>query len=208
MNIVIADDHGIVRDGIRWMLVNEPSIEIVGEAGDGQALLDLVDDLHPDGVLLDIRMAGMNGLDALVELKEKHPEIPVLMLTMYDEPEMVAGAIARGADGYLLKGAARDELIRAIHIIGEGGAYLQGHLTAPLMQVVATEGRDAMPVLDAQEREILQMAAGGKGNRQIAADIGITEAAVKAKLHHLFERLGAHGRAEAVAMAMRLGIIV
>jgi DNA-binding NarL/FixJ family response regulator len=208
VNVLITDDHAIVRDGIRWMLESEDSIEIVGEASGGEELLELLTEVTPEIVLLDIRMPGMSGLETTDAVRKAYPELPILILTMHDEPELVAGAIGRGANGYLLKSADRDELIEAINIVGNGGAYLQGELTVPLLTRVS-EGRvgDALPDLDPEDGAILGMVAKGLGNRDIAADIGITETAVKTSLQRIFSRLEAHNRAEAVAVAMRLGLI-
>ncbi len=208
MRIVIADDHRIVRDGIRWMLVNEPSIEIVGEAGDGQSLLALLDEIEADVVLLDVRMPDMTGLDTLDRIIERGHEVAVMMLTMYDEPELVSAAVERGAHGYLLKNADRAELIRAIHTVGEGGSFLQSELTGSLLRRLA-QGPDVetLPDLSAAERRILQFVAGGRGNREIAAELEITEPAVKAALQRIFKKLRVGGRSEAVAVGMRLGLI-
>ncbi len=206
MRVLIADDHAIVRDGIRWMLTNEPSIDIVGEAGDGASLLRSLPELRPDVVLLDIKMPDMSGIEILTAIKAAHPHLPVLMLTMYDNPELIAAAVERGAQGYLLKSAGRDELIRAIHLVGEGKAFLHGQLTGPLLQHVASDGRP-LPRLEAKEIHILLLVAGGHGNRDIAADLDTTEPAVKSALQGIFRKLGANGRSEAVAVAMRLGLI-
>ncbi len=208
MKVLITDDHAIVRDGIRWMLESEDSIEIVGEASGGEELLALLSELTTDVILLDIRMPGMSGLETAEAVRKAYPSLPILILTMHDEPELVAGAIGRGANGYLLKSADRSELIEAINVVGNGGAYLQGELTVPLLTRVS-EGRvgDALPNLDSDDGDILKMVAQGLGNRDIAGELGITETAVKTSLQRIFSRLEAHNRAEAVAVAMRLGLI-
>ncbi|MFQ5554295.1 MAG: response regulator [Acidimicrobiia bacterium] len=208
IRLLIADDHGIVRDGIRWMLVNEPSIEIVGEAADGAALLRTLEEIEADVVLLDVRMPGMSGLETLDAIVAAHPDVAVLMVSMYDEPELVTAAIERGAHGYLLKNADRDEMIKAIRTVGEGGSFLQGELTATLLKRLA-EGPDgtSLPDLTEQERRILALIADGLGNREIADDLGITEPGAKAALQRIFKRLRVKGRSEAVAVALRLGLI-
>jgi NarL family two-component system response regulator YdfI len=208
MRVLITDDHAIVREGIRWMLETEAEIEIAGECGSGEELLDSVADVEPDVVLLDIRMPGMSGLETLEALRKEQPDLPVLMLTMHDEPELVAGSIGRGANGYLLKSAGRDELIAAIKTVGRGGAFLQGELTVPLLTQVA-EGRagDALPQLDLEDSAILNRVAKGLGNRDISIEFDITETAVKTALQRIFTKLQVHNRAEAVAVALRLGII-
>jgi DNA-binding NarL/FixJ family response regulator len=208
VKVLITDDHAIVRDGIRWMLESEPTIEIVAECTSGEELLGAVKDTDAEVILLDIRMPGMSGLETLELLRKDHPDLPVLMLTMHDEPELVAGSIGRGANGYLLKSAGRDELIKAINVVGNGGAFLQGELTVPLLTRVA-EGRagDALPTLDEEDSAILKRVAQGLGNRDISIEFGITETAVKTSLQRVFTRLQVHNRAEAVAVALRLGLI-
>jgi DNA-binding NarL/FixJ family response regulator len=208
VRVLITDDHAIVREGIRWMLESEPSIEIVGECSSGEELLASVVELDPEVVLLDIRMPGMSGLETLEALRKAHPDLPVLMLTMHDEPELVAGSIGRGANGYLLKSAGREELLEAMRAVGGGGAYLQGQLTVPLLTQVA-EGRagDALPSLVDEDVAILRSVARGLGNRDISQDFAITETAVKTSLQRIFSQLHVHNRAEAVAVALRLGII-
>jgi len=206
MRVVIVDDHTLVRDGIKWMLVNEPSIEIGGEASDGVELLAMLDDVEADVVLLDIRMPTMSGLDVLTALKEREAAPPVLVLSMYDDPALVQQAIALGAAGYIKKNAGRDELIRAIQTVGRGGHYLQGELTAPLVAKIDDPEISSPRSLSSEEREILRLVAAGLGNREIGARIGRTEVAVRSTLHSIFKRLGVHSRSEAVAAALRLGV--
>ncbi|HLE38341.1 MAG TPA: response regulator transcription factor [Acidimicrobiia bacterium] len=206
MRVVIVDDHTLVRDGIKWMLVNEPSIEIGGEASDGVELLAMLDDVEADVVLLDIRMPTMSGLDVLTALKERETAPPVLVLSMYDDPALVQQAIALGAAGYIKKNAGRDELIRAIQTVGRGGHYLQGELTAPLVAKIDDPEISSPRSLSSEEREILRLVAAGLGNREIGARIGRTEVAVRSTLHSIFKRLGVHSRSEAVAAALRLGV--
>lgn len=206
MRVVIVDDHTLVRDGIKWMLVNEPSIEIGGEASDGVELLAMLDDVEADVVLLDIRMPTMSGLDVLTALKEREAAPPVLVLSMYDDPALVQQAVALGAAGYIKKNAGRDELIRAIQTVGRGGHYLQGELTAPLVAKIDDPEISSPRSLSSEEREILRLVAAGLGNREIGARIGRTEVAVRSTLHSIFKRLGVHSRSEAVAAALRLGV--
>ena len=193
MRVIIVDDHTLVRDGIKWMLANEPTIEVVGEASNGMELLD-------------IRMATMSGLEVLTALKERPSAPPALMLSMYDDPALVKQAIVLGAAGYIKKSADRAELIRAIHVVGGGGHYLQGELTVPLIATVDDPTTATAGALTSEEREILRLVAAGLGNRAIAARIGHTEVAVRAALQAIFKRLGVHSRQEAVAAGLRLGV--
>lgn len=207
MRLVITDDHRIVRDGIRWMLANEPSIEIVAEAKSGEALLDLLDEVETDVILLDIKMPGMSGLETLAAVRRTRVDIAVLVLTMYEDPELVQRAVQLGADGYLPKSADRQELISAIHTVGRGGQYLHGDMVAPLVKTVVKGGRSHRFEACGQELEALQLVAAGLSNREIAAELQISEVEVKTCLHRLFGVLGAHSRSHAVAVALRSELI-
>lgn len=205
MRVAIADDHRIVRDGIRWMLADAESIEFAGEADSGAALLELLADSPVDVVLLDVRMPGMSGLEALEQIRREYPQVRVVMLSMHDQPAYVRRAIELGASGYLLKNTGRDELLRALDTVAEGGAYLQGDVVAPL--ITETASRPSSPHLSPRERQVLQLVAHGYENKQIATELNIAEATVKTYMRGIFERLGASGRAEAVAVGLREGII-
>lgn len=208
MRIIIADDHRVVREGLRWMLSDHPDIEVVGEAANGRELLELVADTPADVVLLDVRMPEMTGLEALEVLQETAPDLKVIVLSMHDEPAYVKRAVELGASGYLLKSAGRDEIIRALLVVAEGRAYIQGEVTGPLLETVA--GRDRVGTareLSPRERQVLALVAEGKENKQIARRLDVSEATVKTYLKSVFERLGVRTRAEAVAVALREGLI-
>src|SRR3990172_4093721 len=162
MRVVIVDDHTLVRDGIRWMLINEPSIEVVGEASNGQELLAMLGGLDCDVVLLDIRMPTMSGLEVLTALKGRSSP-PVLVLSMYDDAALVQEAIARGAAGYIKKSAGRDDLIIAIRTVGGGGSYLQGELTVPLVARIGEASIPQQHWISPDERAILRLVAEGLG---------------------------------------------
>jgi two-component system invasion response regulator UvrY len=208
MRVIIVDDHRIVRDGIRWMLVNEPTIEVVAEASSGEMLLDLLDEVEADVVLLDVRMSGMSGLDTLEAIRRARVDLPVVMLSMHDEAEFVYRAVQLGADGYLPKSADRDEMIRAIRTVGGGGHYLYGNLALPLAKMLAAEG-DTSSHFEIPDRDLwaLQLVATGRSNKEIASEMSISEAEVKTCLHRVFTTLGARSRSHAVAMGLRLGLI-
>lgn len=206
VRIVIADDHKIVREGLRWMLEDEPAIDIVGEADSGAALIELLDRVEVDIVLLDVRMPGMTGLEALETMRRTSPEVRVVILSMHDEPAYVRRAVELGAAGYLLKSADRDELVTALREVAEGGSYVQGAVAGTLMDSLSGRGR-AGTVLSDREREILKLVANGFENKQIASELGISEATVKTHLKATFARLDVASRAEAVAVGLRLGLI-
>ncbi len=205
MRVILADDHKIVREGLRWMLADAEDVEIVGEADSGSSLLELVDKVSADIVLLDVRMPEMNGLDALALLKDRAPDLRVIILSMHDEPAYVKRAVELGAAGYLLKSSDRDELIGALAAVAAGNSYIQGEVTETLMKTIS--GQEASSLLSPRETEILALVSRGLENKQIAAELGISEATVKTHLKGVFGRLGVSSRAEAAAVGLRLGLI-
>lgn len=206
MRIVIADDHRVVREGITYMLSEEPDIEIVGDAAGGEELLTLLDDQPVDVVLLDVRMPGMSGFEVLERIGSDMPQVRVLMLSMHDQPGYVRRAVELGAAGYLLKSSGREELLRAIRTVADGGVYLQGELMEPLVaDVTGTSGPPGR--ISPRERQVLQLIANGYENKQVATELGLSEATVKSYLRGIFERLEVTSRAEAVAVGLRLGVI-
>ncbi|MEE8491833.1 MAG: response regulator transcription factor [Acidimicrobiia bacterium] len=206
MRIILADDHKIVREGLRWMLSDEDDVEIVGEADSGEALLKLVDRVDVDIVLLDVRMPGMSGLDALEILNERVPDLKIIILSMHGEPAYVRRAVELGAAGYLLKSSDRDELLGALAAVAAGKAYIQGEVTETLMKTIS--GQEAgTSLLSPRETEILVLVSRGLENKQIATELGISEATVKTHLKGVFSRLDVSSRAEAAAVGLRLGLI-
>lgn len=204
MRLVIADDHGIVREGLRWMLAESEGLEIVGEAGSGEELLSLLADVGADVVLVDVRMPGIGGLEALMRMRVRFPEVRAIVLSMHDQPAYVRRAVAAGAAGYVLKNAGRDVLLTALRTVAEGGTYFQGEAVAPL--AMAREPT-AQARLSPREAEVLQLVADGFENKQIARELALSEATIKGYLKNIFDRLAVSGRAEAVATALRLGLI-
>ncbi len=205
MKIIIADDHRIVREGLSYMLSDQEGIDIVGEAASGDELLEVLTEVQPDVVLLDIRMPGLTGLETLEILTREHPEVRVVILTMHDDATFVRRAIEAGAAGYLLKSAGPSELVRALEAVEAGKAYVQPEVTGPLLAGIA--GGDEGGALAPRQQEVLQLVADGLENKQIARRLQISEATVKTYLKAIFETLGARGRAEAVAIALRRGLI-
>lgn len=204
ISIIVVDDHRIVREGLGLMLDTVDGIEMVGEASSGEELFDLLESVHPDVVLLDVRMPGMTGLQVLARLQSDHSEINVLMLSMHDDAGYVRQAIRLGAMGYLLKSVGLEELVRAVMHVTSGQAYLQGELTGAL---VDRSDRSPDVRLSPREAEVLTLLADGYGNKQMARHLRISEATVKTHLRALYQKLDASGRAEAVATAMRVGLI-
>ena len=208
MRVIIADDHRIVRDGLRMILSHDPEIEIVEEVEDGEHLLAVLEEVKADVVLLDIRMPGLSGLETLEILRERQHSIRVVILTMYDDPVYVRRAVELGADGYLLKSVDREELKRALRAVDSGQSYIQGELTGPLIASIA-EPRSAGPIgdVDAEGKLMLELLAEGLDNQQLAERLDLSEPSVKAKLRRIYRTLGVKRRSEAVAVALRLGLI-
>lgn len=211
LRVIVADDHEAVREGLRWMLRADDQVEVVGEAADGQALLRLLDAMACDTVLLDLSMPGMSGLDVLAALHAAGRNLPVVVLTMHDDARHVDRALALGASGYVLKSAPRDEIIRALQAAASGGAYVQPSLAKPLLarHVVAdTPDTGEEPIqLTPRQLQLLRALAGGGANKELAHELGISEATVKGYLKELYARLGVTSRAGAVGYGLRHGLI-
>jgi DNA-binding NarL/FixJ family response regulator len=203
IRVMLVDDHRIVREGLAYMLGGAEDVVIAGEADSGAQLLATFDDVTPDVVLLDIHMPEMSGLEALEELHVRHPDAKVIMLSMQDQASYVQQALRCGALGYMLKSVGLDELLRAIEMVATGRVYLQGELAVAAVSQEAAESVALSP----RELEVLGLMSAGLQNKQIARRLGISEATVKTHVKALYARLGVRGRAEATAMAMRLGLI-
>lgn len=201
MRVGIADDHAVVRDGIRWMLDGTDGVEIIGEAADAPAALDLIRTSRPDVMFLDLRMAGTSGFDVLDSARREQLSTRIIVMSMHDEPAHVRRAVKLGAAGYLLKSSGRDELLRAIRAVSGGSRYVQGDLAAVLFEP------EEQVAIAPREREILVMVANGAENKQIARELGLSQDTVKSYLKNLFARWEVTSRAEAVAMGIRLGVI-
>lgn len=204
IRLILVDDHLILREGLKFMLRNEPDVIVAGEAANGTKALELIRDSPPDVVLLDVKMPDLSGLETLRRIRERWPDLPVVILTMYDDPEFIDEALRSGAAGYLLKSVSREELVRAVRAARAGFGYLQAEITPAVLRRFAGQKSVRLAVhLTPREEEILGLLADGRSNRQIARDLRIAEATVKGYLRGLFEKLGAADRAQAVALALR-----
>ncbi|CAH9413376.1 response regulator transcription factor [Streptomyces globisporus] len=208
VTLVVVDDHPVVRDGLRGMFTAAPGFEVLGEAADGVDALAVVGELDPDVVLMDLRMPGGGGVAAIAELTRRGARSKVLVLTTYDTDSDTLPAIEAGATGYLLKDAPRDELFAAVRAAADGRSVLSPAVASRLMTRVRTPAADpAESALSAREREVLVLVARGTTNREIAAELFISEATVKTHLTHVFAKLGAKDRAAAVAVGYDRGIL-
>ncbi len=209
IRVLLADDHTIVREGVRLLLDAQPDITVVGEASDGQQVLALARSLTPDMVLMDIGMPLMNGLEATRALKAELPAINILILTMHEGEDYFFRILAAGASGYVLKGAASTELLNAIRAVHQGGVYLFPTMAKKLIgdylknQQVSTE---ADP-LTRRERQVLKMIAEGTTNREIAEELILSLNTVQTHRLHLMEKLNLHNRSELIKYALRRGLI-
>lgn len=204
IQIVIADDHLVVRDGLRGMLESQPDFELVGEAANGEEAVRLALKLEPDVVLLDLRMPVMDGVTAIREIKKRNPAVHVLVLTTYDSDADILPAIEAGATGYLLKDTSREELYRAIRAAARGEAVLAPTVAARLIGQVRTQAEER---LSERELEVLQLVSEGASNSEIARRLHISQATVKSHLVHIFGKLGVTDRTAAVTTALQRGIL-
>jgi DNA-binding NarL/FixJ family response regulator len=210
IRILIADDHAVVRAGIRALLRVDPEIEVVGEAEDGLETLRLADALHPDAVLLDITMPPESGIKVAQQLKERHPEIIVLFLTMHEEESLLREALHAGAAGYVIKRAKESEIIEAIHAARRGDIYVHPAMTRALLhQPVTTEHRRRSPAtaLTARELDVLRLLAKGNTNRQIAGLLNLSVRTVENHRANLMGKLGLVSRVELVNYAEENGLL-
>jgi DNA-binding NarL/FixJ family response regulator len=204
ITVLIADDHPVVRVGIGGMLAGEPDIEVAGEAQNGEEAAQLADRLRPDVVLMDLRMPETDGVAATSRITERCPDTRVLILTTYETDADIMRAIEAGATGYLLKDAPRGELLRAIRTAASGESSLSPAVASRLIRRARSPADET---LSARELEVLGLVARGKGNKEIAKELWISETTVKSHLVRAFEKLGVNDRTAAATEALKLGII-
>jgi NarL family two-component system response regulator YdfI len=207
IRVLIADDHLVVREGLRTILEVADDMEPAGEAADGAEAVKLVGELAPDVVLMDLRMPNMDGIEAIKQIKARYPAVEIVILTTYDDDEYIIQGLRAGARGYLLKDSGRQVLFDAIRAAARGESLLPSaivdrvvaHLSAP--QAAPSGG------LSGREQQVLAMLAQGAANKEIALRLNISERTVKAHVTGIFNKLGVNSRAEAVAIAMRQGLL-
>ena len=204
LSILIADDHPVVRDGLRGMLESQPDFEVVGEAADGAQAIQLAEELKPEIVLMDLRMPQVDGVTAIREIKSSQAETQILVLTTYDSDADILRAIEAGATGYLLKDSSREELYGAIRATARGDTVLAPTVAARLVGQMRAPAEER---LSSRELEVLQLVAEGASNKDIASRLHISQATVKSHLIHIFGKLGVSDRTAAVTVALQRGIM-
>ncbi len=212
IRVLVADDHAVLRQALRYMLESQPGLEVVGEAANGRDAVDMAEKLQPDVVLMDTVMPGLNGIEATRQIRRRMPKVKVLMLTGYQEDEQVAGALKAGASGYVIKKSDLDELLLGIQAVHRGNPYFSssigdGDLTDYLWQLKSNAGRVGYDLLTAREREVLQLIAEGSSNQQIAEELYISVKTVEAHRAHIMTKLHAKNRTDLIRYALRKGLV-
>lgn len=212
IRVLLADDHALVRQGIRQFLEDAGDIEVIAEAGDGAEAIRLVEEHQPDIVVLDIRMPHVTGVEATRRIKDRFSQVRVLVLTAYDDDPYVFALLQAGADGYVLKTASADELVRAVRTVYKGSSALSPEIASKVVRHMTTSkpagARDQVEPLTERELDVLRLAARGKTNRAIGSELGISHRTVQGHLASIYGKLDVNSRTEAVTEALRRGWIV
>jgi DNA-binding NarL/FixJ family response regulator len=214
IRLVIVDDQPLMREGFRMILSAQPDLEVVGEAGEGRTAIEIVETLHPDVVLMDIRMPDLDGIEATRRIQGSR----VLILTTFGHDEYVVEALRAGASGFILKDATPEELVHAVRVVAGGESLLAPQVTTRLIaralpalsvsEPAPAARRDgALAHLSDREREVLELVARGRSNAELAAELYISEATVKTHVSHILTKLGLRDRVQAVVAAFELGVI-
>jgi DNA-binding NarL/FixJ family response regulator len=201
--VLVVDDHALHRDGTRHILEDHEDFEVVGDAESGEAALAQVNTLHPDVVLLDIRLPGINGIETARRIRDHHPDVRVLIVTAYDDEEYVRGALDAGAAGYLSKSAPGRELVEAVRAVAAGSTVLQPALLQPLLR----RRPDAPAGLTERELAVLQLLAEGLHNKQVATRLRISARTVERHCDNIYAKLGVGSRTEAVVRAISASLV-
>jgi DNA-binding NarL/FixJ family response regulator len=207
MRIVIADDHGIVRSGLRMLLERQEDLEVVGEASDGIEARDMVIAERPDIAILDVKMPHLTGLEATREIREAAPEVSVLILSMHDDERYLFEALKAGASGYVLKSQADQDLLDAIQAVDRGEPFLTPDAQRALIKDVLERGEEPSDELTPREQEVVKLAAEAHTNREIAEILGLSEKTVENHRANAMRKLGMRDRVELVRYAIRRGLI-
>lgn len=206
LRLLLVDDHAVVREGLRSLLATDTRFEVVGEAADGPAAISEVERLHPDVVVMDVSLPGMNGAQVTRRLKESQPTVRTLALTVHEEGGYLRSLMDAGASGYVLKRSAAGELLRAIEVVGEGGTYLDSSIAGQLVSKLGHR-RAVAPnsALSDREREVVRYVAHGHSNKEIAAKLDVSVKTIETYRYRATEKLGLRSRADLVRYAIDQG---
>lgn len=212
IRVVLVDDQTLIRQGVRSLLALSDDIEVVGEASDGQEALDIVPKLKPDVLLLDLRMPNINGLEVLQTLAERDQQPPTLILTTFDDDELVLGGIRAGAKGYLLKDVALEDLLDAVRTLAAGNTLVNPAITDRLIKGLKTHSTEFSALeqpeaMTGRETEILRLMAGGYSNKEIARALDVAEGTIKNHVSNILSKMGVRDRTRAVLKAIEAGLI-
>ncbi len=211
IRVLIVDDHAILREGLKMVLGLEPDLEVAGEAGNGRDGVSLAAQLQPNVVLLDVLMPGLDGIDACRQIKSANPDIRVLMLTSHTAAQAVEAAVLAGASGYLVQNGGRDELLGSVRAVAQGESLLSPSVAAEVLArftVLARKEREREnDLLSGREKEVLALVARGLTNRQIAAELVLSENTARNHLSHILDKLGLSRRAQVAAYAAQRGLL-
>jgi DNA-binding NarL/FixJ family response regulator len=210
LRVLLVDDHRLMREGLRKILESTPGIEVVGEAEDGRSALAAVAEERPEVVVMDVGMAGMNGIDATQRLRKDHPEVRVVALSTHADKRYVRNMIRAGASAYVLKESASEDLLRAVRAAAQGEHYLSPQITGSLLESWTTpmvpESSSVYEVLGAREREVLRHLAEGKTSKEIATQLGLSIKTVETHRRNITQKVGIHSIAELTKYAVREGL--
>jgi DNA-binding NarL/FixJ family response regulator len=210
MKILIADDHGVVREGLKVLVENQPGMQVVGEAEDGQKVIQLAEQLLPDIILMDIAMPNLNGVEAARFILKKNPNVRIIALSVHFDKHFVTEMLKAGASGYVLKSCLFDEVLRAIQIVGAGGHYLSPKITDVVLddyvQYVTVAEKSAEGRLTERERQVVQLLTEGKSTKQIALHLHTSPKTVDSNRRQIMNKLGIFSIAELTKYAIREGL--
>ena len=210
ISILVADDHGIVREGIRRLLEAEPDLRVCAEAADGREAIEQIEKNEPDVVILDIGMPGLGGLEALGRIRARHPKMKAILFSVREDSPLIQSAVALRADGYVLKSGRPGEIIAAVRAVTTGGSYFSPQIAREIVEQIRSPGQgdpEPFSVLSAREREVLHLIAEGMSAKEIASDLEISTKTVEAHRTSMMRKLGVRKATELVRYALRHGLI-
>jgi two-component system response regulator NreC len=213
IRILVADDHGIVRKGLRFLLERQPGMEVVGEASEGREAVRLCEELKPSVVIMDVAMPQLNGIDATTQINKNNPGIGIVILSMHADESYLVRALSAGAKGYLLKDSAEVDIVRAVQVVAQGRPFFSPQIAQSLLEdyVKTLQQRglqDSYDLLTDREREVLQLLAEGRSNKEVATILVLSTYTVETHRTNLMHKLNLHNTAEIVLYAVRKKIIV